>query len=155
LGSIRTLKISGLIFVRSYFPPPPNFQRGNLLYKLVSSTNLVETEEKIEFTISLLIRILAKYHSSRKSEKQFKNITHFTNIYNTYNREQRMLVQYVTIDTSITQSIRYQYSLPAMVHIRCSFKCILTVGVEVSIVNGPRITDNNLRISNALITHGI
>jgi hypothetical protein len=42
LGSIRTPKISGLILRHELLSPPPrNFQRGNLLYKLVSSTNLV------------------------------------------------------------------------------------------------------------------
>jgi hypothetical protein len=41
LDSIRTLKISELILRHELlFPPPPNFQRGNLLYKLVNSTNL-------------------------------------------------------------------------------------------------------------------
>jgi hypothetical protein len=41
LVSIRTHNISGLILRHELlFPPPPNFQRGNLLYKLVSSTNL-------------------------------------------------------------------------------------------------------------------
>jgi hypothetical protein len=41
LGSIQTLKISGLILRHKLlFPPSPNFQRGNLLNKLVSSTNL-------------------------------------------------------------------------------------------------------------------
>jgi hypothetical protein len=41
--SIRTLKISGLILRHELlFPPTLNFQRGNLLYKLVSSTNLGE-----------------------------------------------------------------------------------------------------------------
>jgi hypothetical protein len=36
-----TLKISELILPHELlFPPPPNFQQGNL-YKLVSSTNLV------------------------------------------------------------------------------------------------------------------
>jgi hypothetical protein len=41
LGSIRTPKISGLILRHELLSPPPrNFQRGNLLYKLVSSTNL-------------------------------------------------------------------------------------------------------------------
>jgi hypothetical protein len=41
LGSIRTPKISGLILRHELLSPlPRNFQRGNLLYKLVSSTNL-------------------------------------------------------------------------------------------------------------------
>jgi hypothetical protein len=41
LGSIRTPQISGLILRHELLSPPPrNFQRGNLLYKLVSSTNL-------------------------------------------------------------------------------------------------------------------
>jgi hypothetical protein len=41
LGSIRTPNISGLILRHELLSPPPrNFQRGNLLYKLVSSTNL-------------------------------------------------------------------------------------------------------------------
>jgi hypothetical protein len=41
LSSIRTLKISGLILRHELLSlPPPNFQRGNLLYKIVSFTNL-------------------------------------------------------------------------------------------------------------------
>jgi peptidoglycan hydrolase-like protein with peptidoglycan-binding domain len=40
LGSIRTPKISELILRHELLSPPPNFQPGNLLYKLVSSTNL-------------------------------------------------------------------------------------------------------------------